>query len=199
MHKNPLIIPILALLKSQQPMSEHELLTQLERQGDFDGGLSKDKAFSMASDLALFQRHFLIMNALYLLQEQLLQDQLYLQISPLKIGLIPIQQQGLSELGEQQESPALKAYYSDFSNLEGADEQGVDDLLKGFWRRYLVSDKRVEAYGVLALAVDADWSVVKAAYRRLAKQHHPDHGGDHEKFVELRAAYEILQQVLSGR
>jgi hypothetical protein len=31
---------------------------------------------------------------------------------------------------------------------------------------------------------------IKAAYRRLARQHHPDCGGDAEKFKELQAAYE---------
>ena len=33
---------------------------------------------------------------------------------------------------------------------------------------------------------------IKKAYRDLAKQHHPDKGGDPEKFASVAAAYEVL-------
>jgi hypothetical protein len=40
-----------------------------------------------------------------------------------------------------------------------------------------------------------EWPVtrrdVKAAYRRKAKEMHPDHGGDHDEFVKLEAAYRM--------
>jgi len=192
--QNPLIIPILEFLKTQsQAVSEHELLTQLERQGDFEGGLSKNKAFSQANDLALFQKHFLIMNALYHLQDELLQEQWCLHVSPLKIYLSPLQSSVSQELVGEAESPALKAYYADFNNLDETDEQGVEDLLKRFWQRYLATDKRAVSYRVLELPVEAGWQDVKSAYRRLAKLHHPDHGGDQARFVEIRMAYEMLK------
>ena len=43
---------------------------------------------------------------------------------------------------------------------------------------------------VLGLKRGASKDEIKAAYRRLARQHHPDCGGDPEKFKELQAAYE---------
>jgi hypothetical protein len=43
---------------------------------------------------------------------------------------------------------------------------------------------------VLGLRAGASKEEVKAAYRRLARQHRPDCGGDPEKFKEVQAAYE---------
>jgi hypothetical protein len=43
---------------------------------------------------------------------------------------------------------------------------------------------------VLGLKRGASREEIKAAYRRLARQHHPDCGGDPEKFKEVQAAYE---------
>ena len=34
---------------------------------------------------------------------------------------------------------------------------------------------------------------IKAAYRALVKQHHPDAGGDHRRILELNAAWEVLR------
>jgi hypothetical protein len=36
----------------------------------------------------------------------------------------------------------------------------------------------------------ADREAINGAYRRLAKEHHPDHGGDAEDFKRLQGAYE---------
>ncbi len=53
--------------------------------------------------------------------------------------------------------------------------------------------RRDEALRVLALASTADAADVKRAYRRLAREHHPDHGGDPELFHELQQAFECLR------
>ena len=34
---------------------------------------------------------------------------------------------------------------------------------------------------------------IKSAYRKLAKEHHPDRGGDKDNFLKLNAAYETLR------
>lgn len=47
-------------------------------------------------------------------------------------------------------------------------------------------------YNVLGLSKDASESEVKKAYRKLAIKHHPDKGGDPEKFKEISRAYEVL-------
>lgn len=47
-------------------------------------------------------------------------------------------------------------------------------------------------YEVLGLETKATQEEIKKAFRKLAMQHHPDRGGDGEKFKEINAAYEIL-------
>lgn len=47
-------------------------------------------------------------------------------------------------------------------------------------------------YEVLGIKKDASADEIKKAYRKLAKEHHPDKGGDEQKFKEVTEAYEIL-------
>lgn len=48
-------------------------------------------------------------------------------------------------------------------------------------------------YSILGVSPDATTSEVKNAYRRLAKQYHPDHeGGDSRKFRDIQEAYSVL-------
>jgi DnaJ family protein A protein 2 len=47
-------------------------------------------------------------------------------------------------------------------------------------------------YDVLGLTKDASTSDIKKAYHKLAREHHPDKGGDPEKFKKVQEAYEIL-------
>ena len=49
-----------------------------------------------------------------------------------------------------------------------------------------------QMYEVLGLTRDATQEQIKSAYKKLAFQHHPDKGGDPEKFKQISAAYEIL-------
>ncbi|WP_345629607.1 molecular chaperone DnaJ [Rugosimonospora acidiphila] len=50
-------------------------------------------------------------------------------------------------------------------------------------------------YGILGVAKDATADEIKRAYRKLARQYHPDVNPDpeaHERFKEINAAYEVL-------
>ncbi len=48
-------------------------------------------------------------------------------------------------------------------------------------------------YEVLGVDKNASADEVKKGFRRLAIEHHPDRGGDEEKFKELNEAYEVLK------
>eukprot|EP00747_Dinoflagellata_sp_TGD_P168281 gnl/TRDRNA2_/TRDRNA2_194294_c0_seq1.p1 gnl/TRDRNA2_/TRDRNA2_194294_c0~~gnl/TRDRNA2_/TRDRNA2_194294_c0_seq1.p1 ORF type:complete len:449 (-),score=70.79 gnl/TRDRNA2_/TRDRNA2_194294_c0_seq1:23-1369(-) len=47
-------------------------------------------------------------------------------------------------------------------------------------------------YNLLGILKSASESEVRSAYRRLALEHHPDRGGDAERFKEIAEAYEVL-------
>lgn len=47
-------------------------------------------------------------------------------------------------------------------------------------------------YAVLFLTPEAPDYVVKAVYRAMVKQLHPDHGGDPDQFLKIQEAYEQL-------
>jgi curved DNA-binding protein len=50
----------------------------------------------------------------------------------------------------------------------------------------------MNAYQVLGVSSSATEDEIKKAYRKLAKEHHPDKGGDETKFKEISIAYDTL-------
>ena len=51
----------------------------------------------------------------------------------------------------------------------------------------------IDPYDLLGIGRDADDKAVRAAYRTVAKDAHPDSGGDVARFAQLQAAYELLK------
>jgi len=65
------------------------------------------------------------------------------------------------------------------------------------------SRDEMRAIDALELESDADFAAIKAAYRRLAKEHHPDvKQGDEEaakRFQTIQAAYDVLRRAEERR
>lgn len=186
---NPLLPLVLRLLRAQPAgISEYELLKQIEADGAH---------FAQAGDdaqLALFQKHFLIMNALYRLQESLWRDErLWLMISPLRIALETIDHCAAETKLAPHADDALRAYYLDWQQFIATDSAAVTELLTSFWTRFAAHDQRDEALATLQLDGNADRDTIKRQYRRLAAATHPDRGGDAAQFLAIRAAYEVLK------
>jgi DNA-J related protein/DnaJ domain len=186
MPRNPFQASILALLETcAAGLSEYDLIQRLQEQ---------DPAFAFDgenSNLALFHKHFLVMNALYRLQTELFERGMYLSISPLDIRLVPVAESGLSAPPTGNAAAPLREYYLDWENFSQTRED-VETMLLRFQERYLAIDERLDALRTLELPAYASWETVKQAYRRLAAQHHPDRGGDSARFRAVREAYEIL-------
>lgn len=51
-----------------------------------------------------------------------------------------------------------------------------------------------EAYKILDITDDSDIIDIKSKYRKLSKIHHPDLGGDPNKFLKVQAAFEKAKQ-----
>ncbi len=58
---------------------------------------------------------------------------------------------------------------------------------------------RQQALNVLGLPANATRQQIKRRYRTLAKQYHPDRGGDQQQMQRIIAAYEFLMKDMSQK
>lgn len=204
---NPLLLPVLRCLKRQtHAIGVHELMVAVE--AELDAAIQALPGVADGWQLALFQKNFLLMNALFHWQEKLRMEGMQLSVSTLHIALAPLPTemgQQLATTLEPGEDPlALAQYYLDWDNFETSSAQQVDELLAGFWRgclssAFLSPESQGEALQCLGLSIDADHAAIKQRYRDLAAQHHPDRGGSAEQFIAIREAYEILSHARGRR
>ncbi len=192
---NPLKRPILEILKNTDGVLKEYQLHRLL------GGEAFSQFVEGCSDeLALFRKHFLVMNALYELHEELLEQKLYLQISALEIKLYPVAEtpswlQPGKTLEVEHTFAKLSQYYRDWQYFNKTNDADVEALLKGFWNTYLVCEEKTEALACLRLDNNAKWPEIQQQYRHLCQQHHPDKGGDPIYFIEIRQAFDNLKSV----
>lgn len=188
--ENPLKIAVLHIVRTATAsISEYELIGLLKKE------TSRLPSLCDSQQLALFQIHFLVMNALYQLQAELREEGLYLAISPLAIVLHPAADKDAKSLVGDDGEQKLREYYLDLRHLHDTGEEDVLKLLGSFWQRYNALDQAGDAYRCLDATPADSWTLIQKNYRRLAAKHHPDRGGDVKKFLAVREAYEILSNI----
>lgn len=195
MSDSPIKKSILDILK-QVPdgLSEYALISQLQEEGVFFHQSDR------ADKLILFQKHFLVMNALYQLQTWLLEEEgVYLFISPLLIKIKSGTDHRDNTLPSDHSDARLREYYLDWKTFEQTTCSDVKELLDGFWERYFANEKRAEALAILGLSEGVEWEVVQLTYRRLVARHHPDKGGDQSLFVTIKEAHRVLSDCYQPR
>lgn len=189
--ENPLLWPIMEELKKKPSgWKVHTLASHLMELGfipELDPCADKD----------LFKRNFLIMNALYQLQETLYPDN-WLQVQAMDIILMPQSQVFGHEVDHHD---PLRDYYLDWQNYE-AQEGEIKRLLNEFWTRYrefvggvdcqdMTSTK---ALSLFQLPADASASEIRKTWRKLALKWHPDRdNGDSDRFRVLCEAWNVLR------
>ena len=101
---------------------------------------------------------------------------------------------------------AAEKFYIHYSCSVDADScRDLDLSWLGKWMSHMLGEAadRTFLYGstptqshvhaILFVTEDAPEEVVTAAYRALAKKHHPDRGGDESEFIRIDEAYKEIQ------
>lgn len=186
---NPLIDEIFELLMNKKVWMVHTLASELKKRGLLD-------TLTADPNRDLFKRNFLIMNALYQLQQQVMPKQ-QLLIKSLHIELISNPTQNQLHLNDP-----LRDYYLNWQNFETSTAE-INALLDSFWQRFSKPKQRATPLSTLQqqqlitrwqLAQPITLKALQKRWRQLAVQHHPDKpGGDNEVFKQLKIEYEQLK------
>nr|WP_321460746.1 DNA-J related domain-containing protein [uncultured Vibrio sp.] len=189
--ENPLLWPILDLLR-EHPLGwkVHTLASQLSARGclhQLDSSQDKD----------LFKKNFLIMNALYQLQEILYPEQ-WLNVQSMNIELTCTA--NATQTSMDQIDPLLN-YYLNWEHYEASEDE-VRGLLNEFWQSYqryiggnCVTDMdRTKALSLFELDSSATRADIRKQWRKLAFRWHPDReSGNAERFKALCEAWNVLR------
>ncbi|WP_253649670.1 DNA-J related domain-containing protein [Vibrio sp. Y29_XK_CS5] len=189
--ENPLLWPILDILRKQPSnWKVHTLAHELSQKGYI-------QQLDESPDKDLFKRNFLLMNALYQLQETLYPDG-WLQVEAMNIVLMSAIEASRHSVDT---NDPLREYYLDWKNYE-ADEGEVRRLLNDFWSRYQryiggnVSDDldRSKALHLFELDADTTRTEIRRQWRKLALRWHPDReNGNADRFRVLCNAWNVLR------
>lgn len=145
----------------------------------------------------LFKRNFVLMNSLYSLQSELIEDDIYLHVDSMDIYL--------ADKGQAPElNTPLRSYYLDWQNYH-TDNEEIEALLDSFWQRFAssqaISRKVLDDAAFTSLCQQWQLSqpleekTLRRRWRQLALKYHPDKGSDDDlMFKQLQDEY---QQLLS--
>jgi len=207
--ENPLCLVVLGILKNtNDPIGIYDLMKRIEDAGYSlvsSNEAANDTGTQSSTELKLFKKNFVLMNALYQIKHSLVDSGFNLYISSLNIFLAadePSECQALSSeivANDVSSDPSLSEFYLDWGNYRDTDENAVEKLLSSFWKRFteynILSgdlDKRSRALQTLGVESNASWENIKQAYRNKIAIYHPDKGGTSAQFIEIREAYQFL-------
>lgn len=179
------------IISNQDCVTEYQLIQWIEK--------NQPEFFQQLGNApSLYKKHFLLFHSLYWLNENLIKKNLRLIISPLEIRLINNNiTSSKHESSVLSTTDTLKAFYLDKKNLQ-LSESEINQMLKSFWQKYLAIDKKAQAIKTLGLENydELNIKLLKQRYNCLAMTHHPDKGGDPQKFIQLKEAYASLKSIL---
>lgn len=189
--ENPLLWPILEILRGQpKAWKVHILARELVEQGYI-------QQLDLSSEKDLFKRNFLIMNALYQLQETVYPEQ-WLCVDAMNIMLT--QSTSLPRHDIDISDP-LREYYLDWRHYE-ADDDEVRRLLNQFWQTYqryiggniVTRMDKAKALSLFELDSSATHGEIRKQWRKLAFRWHPDREhGNAGRFRVLCEAWNVLR------
>lgn len=182
---NPLLDATFRIITRERATQLHRLAAAL----DAEFGLPK---LDNDPDKDLFKRNFLLMNALYQLQQEMAEQGYYLQVEAMDIRL----NEQSTQSALQTHDP-LRDYYLDWRNYDTSKDD-VIALLDQFWQRYL---KLPQLAPQQHAELIAKWQLpnpycrrqLSKRWRALAFAAHPDQQGNHFAFQQLQNEYEQLK------
>ncbi len=178
--------PVLAILeRSPGGISEYELMDEL--------------GYVRGDDLELFRAHFFLFHLLYRLRDKLLLEKRYvLSIFCLEIKLSPYRNgpdggSGPNLHSVPEKTDKVRDYYLDMDNISEMDNEGVRRMIDDFFIQLQSWYRREEDFALLGLDPDTCIENLQKKYRLLVFEHHPDRGGDPERFREIQEAMERIK------
>lgn len=81
--------------------------------------------------------------------------------------------------------------------MRGMERWGAKHMIKAMFTGFklLPAGNGEDWFSVLGVSSNASPETIKARYLELVKIHHPDTGGDHERFVKIQNAFETARRV----
>lgn len=169
------------LRKRPQGWKEFDLLQAL---GDL--GLREFRRDSRGGALSLYRRHFQLFHALYELRDRLRgAGEADLEVHCLTTRLLAYRDRA-------SKIPALRdgvrEHYRDDRHLRAMTEEQAEAMLAEGFERIAARQRRSAALAALGLEDPVSQKRIRARFHELALCHHPDRGGDGERFSEISAA-----------